>query len=91
MTMQETVYNDRNGERQRMVEMFNLPDDPGARESVMRRRYEAAIRKVFGEGGDIVSIKQRKIGRNDSCPCGSGRKFKRCCEGKLNVAIATGD
>jgi uncharacterized protein len=21
----------------------------------------------------------RKIGRNEPCPCGSGRKFKRCC------------
>jgi len=21
----------------------------------------------------------RRIGRNDACPCGSGRKFKRCC------------
>jgi predicted Zn-dependent protease len=20
-----------------------------------------------------------KVGRNDTCPCGSGRKFKRCC------------
>ena len=20
-----------------------------------------------------------KIGRNDPCPCGSGKKFKRCC------------
>ena len=20
-----------------------------------------------------------KIGRNDSCPCGSGKKFKKCC------------
>ena len=20
-----------------------------------------------------------KIGRNESCPCGSGRKFKKCC------------
>ena len=20
-----------------------------------------------------------KVGRNDSCPCGSGKKFKRCC------------
>lgn len=24
----------------------------------------------------------RKVGRNDPCPCGSGRKFKRCCLGK---------
>ena len=23
-----------------------------------------------------------KIGRNDPCPCGSGKKFKRCCLGK---------
>ncbi|MCA0270125.1 MAG: SEC-C domain-containing protein [Bacteroidetes bacterium] len=20
-----------------------------------------------------------KLGRNDPCPCGSGRRFKRCC------------
>lgn len=23
-----------------------------------------------------------KIGRNDPCPCGSGRKYKKCCQGK---------
>ncbi|MBV8093832.1 MAG: SEC-C domain-containing protein [Acetobacteraceae bacterium] len=23
--------------------------------------------------------RRTKIGRNDPCPCGSGRKFKRCC------------
>ena len=40
---------------------------------------------------DSVSKKQRplgpltqkrtiaKVGRNDPCPCGSGRKFKKCC------------
>lgn len=22
-----------------------------------------------------------KVGRNDVCPCGSGKKFKKCCEG----------
>lgn len=22
---------------------------------------------------------QPKVGRNDPCPCGSGRKYKRCC------------
>ena len=24
----------------------------------------------------------KKIGRNDPCPCGSGRKYKRCCLSK---------
>lgn len=23
-----------------------------------------------------------KVGRNDPCPCGSGRKYKKCCYGK---------
>lgn len=23
-----------------------------------------------------------KVGRNDPCPCGSGKKFKKCCENK---------
>lgn len=22
---------------------------------------------------------KKKIGRNDPCPCGSGRKYKKCC------------
>lgn len=25
-----------------------------------------------------------KIGRNEKCPCQSGKKFKKCCEGKIN-------
>jgi len=28
------------------------------------------------------------VGRNDRCPCGSGRKFKKCCEGKAYVQAA---
>jgi hypothetical protein len=24
-------------------------------------------------------IKKQKIGRNDPCPCGSGKKYKKCC------------
>jgi len=28
---------------------------------------------------------QIKIGRNDPCPCGSGKKYKKCCLGKAGV------
>ena len=24
-------------------------------------------------------VKEKKIGRNDPCPCGSGKKYKYCC------------
>jgi len=29
-----------------------------------------------------TTIQVNKVGRNESCPCGSGKKFKRCCIGK---------
>jgi hypothetical protein len=25
------------------------------------------------------TVKKKKIGRNDPCPCGSGKKYKKCC------------
>ncbi|MDD5621030.1 MAG: preprotein translocase subunit SecA [Candidatus Pacebacteria bacterium] len=28
---------------------------------------------------EIVNAGDKKIGRNDSCPCGSGKKYKKCC------------
>ena len=26
-----------------------------------------------------VVTKAQKVGRNDPCPCGSGKKYKKCC------------
>lgn len=31
-----------------------------------------------------------KVGRNDACPCASGKKFKRCCLGKLDTDTRNG-
>lgn len=25
----------------------------------------------------------KRVGRNDPCPCGSGKKYKKCCEERL--------
>lgn len=40
-----------------------------------------AIYQARYEAGDIspAPATGRKVGRNDSCPCGSGIKFKKCC------------
>ena len=32
-----------------------------------------------------------KVGRNDPCPCGSGKKYKRCCWGKVAAARTSVD
>ena len=31
---------------------------------------------------DAAPAPADKVGRNDPCPCGSGKKYKRCCEAK---------
>lgn len=30
-----------------------------------------------------------KVGRNDKCPCGSGKKYKQCCEAKTRGGSGT--
>ena len=30
-----------------------------------------------------------KVGRNDPCPCGSGKKYKQCCEKKASALSST--
>jgi SEC-C motif-containing protein len=32
----------------------------------------------FVSGGAIPAVSQ-KVGRNEPCPCGSGKKYKKCC------------
>ena len=46
--------------------------------------YAANERDRFEPGGVDTAVKQEpikvapKIGRNDLCPCGSGKKYKNC-------------
>lgn len=40
----------------------------------------------FEDDSDLSSLPTpMKIGRNDPCPCGSGKKFKKCCINKLQI------
>jgi len=33
--------------------------------------------------------RDERVGRNDPCPCGSGKKYKKCCYGKAGVPVET--
>ena len=35
----------------------------------------------------FYNSKKDKIGRNDPCPCGSGKKFKKCCMDKVSREV----
>ena len=46
------------------------------------------VAKVTGEGGGDHTVRRQpvvkkvKVGPNDPCPCGSGKKYKKCCRDK---------
>jgi preprotein translocase subunit SecA len=64
-----------------------MTDDDRQREEEKRRReqeqvFRAASQSAAGvtaKGGiEQVARKEAKVGRNDLCPCGSGKKYKKC-------------
>ena len=46
-------------------------------------RKEVSKNKITNDNDDTKAInkpkKAKKVGRNDQCPCGSGKKYKQCC------------
>ena len=49
------------------------------RRTDIRKQQEAAIAGTErGEKPEPIKT-ARRVGRNDPCPCGSGKKFKKCC------------
>ena len=41
--------------------------------------YALRLKSIVARAKGIVAVGRVKIGRNQPCPCGSGKKFKRCC------------
>ncbi|MBR2973504.1 MAG: SEC-C domain-containing protein, partial [Clostridia bacterium] len=52
---------------------------PGAKTE--RKQVAKPIEASHGEGNpESKTVKVgEKVGRNDPCPCGSGKKYKKCC------------
>jgi preprotein translocase subunit SecA len=67
-----------------------VPEESGSRRQALRESREALLfpegapgagegRVESGEAHAEPVRRGPKVGRNDPCPCGSGRKFKHCC------------
>jgi len=50
-------------------------------EEIKRERVATGITENMGGDGTVKKQPRKvsKIGRNDPCPCGSGKKYKHCC------------
>ncbi|MBZ2174866.1 preprotein translocase subunit SecA [Schnuerera sp. xch1] len=44
-----------------------------------RKRVANPTNSGNSENKQKTVVKKKKIGRNDPCPCGSGKKYKKCC------------
>lgn len=56
----------------RLIYRLVVVERPKERQDLIENRYEEEEAK-----GPVV--KKNRVGRNDPCPCGSGKKYKKCC------------
>lgn len=50
-------------------------------------KHVMVVATVNAPSSSIFMESKMKIGRNDKCPCGSGKKYKRCCANKPQKAM----
>jgi len=67
----------------RYLFLMRTPDEEEAaiREYQRRKRREQQEMRMMGAGAAEKPqqvIRREKVGRNDPCPCGSGKKYKKC-------------
>jgi preprotein translocase subunit SecA len=61
-----------------------LAEERPAQELEVQPRRQRTVLSHGGNGEEqtqVATVRRQaaKVGRNDPCPCGSGRKYKRCC------------
>lgn len=53
--------------------LYNLPEWEGILDEEKRRQLLFEYRK------ECQAVSEKVVGRNEPCPCGSGKKYKKCC------------
>ena len=80
----------------RYLFLMRTPEEEEAliREYQRRKRREAA--ELRFSGGEAAAkpktvVRGQKVGRNDPCPCGSGKKYKKCHGAVTSGGTGSGD
>lgn len=60
---------------------FRLPDNNNFIAYLYRNSewVDDALRILWRDRSHLTHTNRLKVGRNDLCPCGSGKKYKKCC------------
>ena len=76
MSRECRIRDNRGHDYYEMVAIMSLRNRSG---SGAATGMNAASSKSGTSGKNNTQIRRVKIGRNDPCPCGSGKKYKNCC------------
>lgn len=72
-------------EKENVIDLTNSTDKQAEEQmkqfgdSVITGDQLAQLRALYNRRPKQLVRKHAKVGRNDPCPCGSGKKFKNCC------------
>ena len=63
----------------------NRGHTPNELSTKMGKPYPSPLQETGSPIGQssLRNDARKKVGRNDPCPCGSGKKYKKCCLGKI--------
>jgi preprotein translocase subunit SecA len=45
----------------------------------MKEQMESSVKNIHLNNEEPIAVVEKKIARNEPCPCGSGKKYKQCC------------
>lgn len=63
--------------------LFNIQAPDKVQRKEVAKNVKADLQGNQEKPRTVVKSAAEKVGRNDPCPCGSGKKYKKCC-GKLS-------
>jgi uncharacterized protein len=67
------------------LKLFFTTARPHLQQLAARRRPGQVVRRIM----DLLPAEEAqptpRVGRNDPCPCGSGKKYKQCCMRKAGA------
>jgi len=67
-------------QRERLERHYKRIKEVGTRSLEVAEVERGAERERLERSGERERLERRRtVGRNDSCPCGSGKKYKKCC------------
>ncbi|MFL2964090.1 MAG: preprotein translocase subunit SecA [Methylophilaceae bacterium] len=76
--MFEVLLSNIKNEIAKVVMLVEVKTEDQAKKIDQKNQQEVDQASIDSQSQDNQNSQQRKIGRNESCPCGSGKKYKHC-------------